>query len=181
MIVPTLSTPRLNLRGWNSADLNPWAAMMADPRVAAGVSEHGQPIGRSEAWLHMAGFIGHWALRGYGPFAIARQGDGQFVGRVGPWRAEGMIAAELMIAFAHAHWGNGYFDEVLDAVWDWLATATDVESVDYAVRTDNPRSIAAVRRWLTRHDLPSITVEQARGRAAFEVYSIPVRRMVAAV
>jgi hypothetical protein len=92
-----------------------------------------------------------------------------------------MMAAELMVAFARAQWGSGYFDEVLDAVWNWMAVATDLQSIDYAVRADNPRSIRAVSRWLSGHHLPSTAVEQTRGATIFTVYSIPVCRIGAVV
>jgi RimJ/RimL family protein N-acetyltransferase len=61
MIIATVETERLVLRGWRQEDLDDYAAMVADAEVTRFV---GGLTSRPEAWRSMAGMIGHWVLRG---------------------------------------------------------------------------------------------------------------------
>jgi RimJ/RimL family protein N-acetyltransferase len=56
--IPQLTTDRLLLREFRPVDLEPYAAMMADPQVGRFLMD-GRPLSRSEAWRQMAMFIGH--------------------------------------------------------------------------------------------------------------------------
>jgi RimJ/RimL family protein N-acetyltransferase len=80
--------------------------MCADPEVMRYLGD-GQPPNRKDAWRQMALFIGHWALRGYGLWAIERKSDGRLIGRAGLWRPEGWPGLELGWALARASWGRG--------------------------------------------------------------------------
>ena len=48
---------------------------------------------RSMAWRALALYAGHWALRGYGLWAVEH--GGELVGRIGLWRPEGWPGLEL--------------------------------------------------------------------------------------
>lgn len=63
--------------------------MMADAEVARFLTADQRPQDRSAAWRTLAVFIGHWALRGYGLFAVEDKATGAFIGRVGAWQPEG--------------------------------------------------------------------------------------------
>lgn len=46
-----------------------------------------QPISREEAWHRLMRYAGHWALLGYGNFAVIEKSSGQYVGETGLWDA----------------------------------------------------------------------------------------------
>ncbi len=53
---PTLETSRLILRGWRVEDIEPYAAMLADPATARFITRRGRPYGSAEAWAETALF-----------------------------------------------------------------------------------------------------------------------------
>jgi RimJ/RimL family protein N-acetyltransferase len=89
---PVLETERLWLRGWQPSDSEPYAAMAADPEVMRYVGGVLDPV---ESWRQMALFAGHWALRGYGLWALERKEDGALIGRAGLWNPEGWPGLEI--------------------------------------------------------------------------------------
>jgi hypothetical protein len=76
IVIPQLEAERLLLRESRQDDFEIMATFSADP-----VSKYcGGPCNREEAWRKFAAFPGHWALRGYGPWAIEVKGTDTFVG-----------------------------------------------------------------------------------------------------
>ncbi|MBH9578306.1 GNAT family N-acetyltransferase [Inhella proteolytica] len=110
----TLDTPRLRLRPFTGADLDAFAAMSADAEVMRFIGD-GSVIDRAMSWRALAGMLGHWALRGYGQWAIERKSDGLLLGRTGFIDPEGWPGFELGWLLGHAHWGQGYAFEATQA------------------------------------------------------------------
>ncbi len=88
MDIPTLETDRLILRAFRADDIDAYAVMVAHPEVAKFISVAGKPMDRLEAWRHMATAMGHWALRGFGIWALEEKDSGHFVGRTGLYYPE---------------------------------------------------------------------------------------------
>jgi RimJ/RimL family protein N-acetyltransferase len=108
LAIPVLETDRLRLRGWREEDLGPYAAFVANEAMARFVGGAGN---RQNAWRRMTMLLGHWSLRGYGPWAIEEKASGEWVGYCGLWAPEGWPEPELMWGLAaHAH-GRGYATE----------------------------------------------------------------------
>lgn len=120
---PTLRTQRLLLRPHTPADLDECAAMWADPRVTEHIA--GRPLTREECWRNIQRYVGHWALFGYGHFAVRDTTTGAFLGDVGLMDSrrdtqpsfEGTIEAGW--AFAPAAGGRGYAREAVAALLEW--------------------------------------------------------------
>jgi RimJ/RimL family protein N-acetyltransferase len=141
---PRLTTERLLFRGFEPRDVEPYAAMMADPEVTRHLGD-GRPLPRAEAWRQLAMFAGHWALRGYGVWAVEERATGAFVGRIGCFEPEGWPALEVAYTLARAAWGRGYAREGAAAA---LAHARDVlgrAEVVSIIRPANAGSIAVAR------------------------------------
>ncbi len=109
MDIPTLTTERLILRPFRSGDLDAHAAMNADPRIMQYI---GEVQDRAAAFRAMCAFMGHWHLRGYGPWAVEERATGAFVGRAGLTRFEPWTDVEVGYALVPAAWGRGYAGEV---------------------------------------------------------------------
>jgi len=79
---PVLETPRLRLRLFVEADWPAYAAMCADADVMRHIGTGG-PQSKEDAWRSIAMFLGHWALRGYGMYALEHRDSGTLLGRAG--------------------------------------------------------------------------------------------------
>lgn len=69
--IPTLRTERLTLRAQSEADVPAMEAFFSSDRSRF----VGGPVEPSQVWGKMAGALGHWALRGYGIWAIEVEGQ----------------------------------------------------------------------------------------------------------
>jgi RimJ/RimL family protein N-acetyltransferase len=80
-LVPRLETARLVLSGHVPDDLAACAAMWGDPRVTKHIG--GRPLSREETWAKILRYAGHWALLGFGYWAVREKGSERYVGEVG--------------------------------------------------------------------------------------------------
>jgi RimJ/RimL family protein N-acetyltransferase len=140
MSIPTLHTPRLVLRPFVDDDLDRFAAIHADPEVMRWIGD-GQPLTRAQAWRTMATIVGHWALRGYGPWAVEEKASGTVVGRVGPWFPDGWPGLELTWTLDPAFWGRGFASEAARAALRWTFAVLDAERVISLIEPTNERSL----------------------------------------
>ena len=148
-----LRTPRLILRRWRGTDLQPFAAMNADPRVmeyfpsTLTVPQTEAMIGRINAHFEKHGF-GFWALEVPGVAAFAG-----FVGLgVPPFEAPFTPCVEIGWRLAAEHWGRGYATEAARAA---LAFAFDeLELVEVVALTvpGNFRSRRVMEKLGMTHD-----------------------------
>jgi RimJ/RimL family protein N-acetyltransferase len=141
-----LETPRLILRPWRETDLDAHAAMMADPEIARFLGWDARRQDRASAWRAMALYVGHWALRGYGLFAVEERESGDFIGRAGLWRPEGMTQVEIGWGLARQYWGRGYATEAGLAVRDWALGPLGLQRLISLIHVDNHRSAAVAER-----------------------------------
>ena len=65
--------------------------------------------------------IGHWQLRGYGPYAIEIKESGKVAGPVGMWFPQEWPEPEIKWGLARAYWGNGFAREAALAVREMAA------------------------------------------------------------
>ena len=167
--IPTLTTPRLRLTAFDEArHFEGVAAFFADPVSAT----YGGPCDRQDAWRKFATYLGHWAIRGYGPWAIESLETREFAGIVGPWSPEGWPEPEITWALSPAHHGRGYATEAaaaaLTATYDLFGwtTATSVISVGNAASIAVAERLGATREaevefrygaaYLYRHRPPDV-------------------------
>ena len=108
VVPPRLVTERLILRGFEPRDLAPGIASAADPEVQRYL---GGPRGPYEAYNNMATHAGHWALRGYGSWAVERRADGELLGRLGLWYPAQWPDVEIGFRLIRAAWGQGIASE----------------------------------------------------------------------
>jgi RimJ/RimL family protein N-acetyltransferase len=124
-------TPRLLLREWRLSDFEPYADYYADPALARYVGGH---LGREAAWRHMATHAGHWALLGYGYWAVEEKASSDLVGGVGLWHSDGWPELELGYWLMPEKQGKGYATEAgkraLDYAWEDVGAQSLVSYID---------------------------------------------------
>lgn len=143
--IPELATERLRLRAFRDSDLDALAAMCADPEVMRYLGD-GHTLDREDAWRQMAMLMGHWALRGFGNWAVEDRHTGAYVGRVGLHYPEGWPEREVGWVIARPHWGKGYATEAAHAVFDHVFGTLRWPRLISLIYRDNARSIRVAQR-----------------------------------
>ena len=169
--IPVLATPRLRLRRPEPRDFEAFAALCADPEVMRYVGD-GAPLSRRRAWQAFSGMLGHWALRGYGQFAVESKASGAFLGRVGLYHPDPWPGTEIAWALAREHWGQGLASEAASAVRDWVFGALDLPRLVSVIISENRASIRVAEKIGERFDR-----DDAIDSAPVRIYAIesPVR------
>jgi RimJ/RimL family protein N-acetyltransferase len=153
--IPHLTTERLLLRGFREDDFERYAEMMADPEVARHLMD-GRPLTRVESWRQLAMFAGHWALRGYGLWAVEERATGNFLGRIGCLNPEGFPAFEIAYTLGRWAWGHGYAREGAAAALRYAREELGRSEIASIIR---PANTASIRVATSLGAVPCETVE----------------------
>ena len=138
MIVPRIETERLILREWRQGDFETYARWMADPEIVRWLT--GEPMARADAWRSLAVMAGHWALRGYGFWAVEEKTSGELVGRVGLWNPETWPGLEVGWTLAPEHQGKGYASEAALASMDYAFLTQPIAKLISVIHVNNTAS-----------------------------------------
>ncbi len=141
--IPRLHTPRLLLREWQEGDLDAYAALAGDPEAMRYV---GGTVDRAASWRQMAVIVGHWQLRGYGPWAVERAQDGELLGRIGLWNPEGWPGLEVGWTLARHAWAQGYATEAGGAAMEWAWSELGAPRLISVIHPDNEASMRVAGR-----------------------------------
>ncbi|MCZ1012812.1 GNAT family N-acetyltransferase [Streptomyces noursei] len=141
-----LLTDRLTLRRWRAADLEPWAAMNADPEVR----EHlGDVLTREQCDASVARFQAEFDQRGYGWWAVEVRTTGEFIGFAGLDRVDDGLpftGVEIGWRLARSAWGHGYATEAATAVLAYGFDTLGLPEILAVTTATNLRSQAVMRR-----------------------------------
>ena len=140
----TIETPRLLLRLFAESDWRPLHQLFADEECVRYTIR--RTLADWETWRTLAGYLGHWQLRGYGPYAAVEKSTGRMMGPIGLWYPGDWPEPEMKWALAREFWGKGFATEAARSVsvvakkhlgWDRLISL---------ILTDNVASKAVARR-----------------------------------
>ena len=151
MTAPRLETQRLILRAMTPDDFPDFAAMSADPIVRR-YSDDGQPRSEEESWSSFLIISGHWAMTGYGGWAIEEKSTGAFVGELGFMdrkRDRGSDLAgvpEMGWGVIPAVFGKGYATEAVNAALAWGRGHFGPARVIALTTADNTASIRVAEK-----------------------------------
>ena len=141
-----LRTDRLALRRWRGSDLEPWAAMNADPEVR----EHlGDRLAREQSDASVARFQAEFDQRGFGWWAVEVLATGEFIGFAGLDQVdEGLPfeGVEIGWRLARSAWGHGYATEAALAVLAYGFDALELHEILAVTTATNLRSQAVMAR-----------------------------------
>lgn len=138
-----IETSRLRLRHWRPEDYGPFALYYADEANAKYVGGKKDP---EHAWRHMALQVGHWALKGFGYWAVDEKATNQFVGCVGLWQSPGWPELELGYWLVKAHQGKGYAFEACQRSIEFARTTLNAQSLVSYIDPANAPSIQLAKR-----------------------------------
>ena len=116
-----ISTDRLLLRTWTDADLEPFAALNADPVVMA---HFPSTLTREQSEASVDRVRAHFAEYGYGLWAV--EVDGELAGWTGlAWtEVTGVRELEIGWRYAQRFWGRGIATEAATAALAYGLTVT---------------------------------------------------------
>ncbi|MFG1618353.1 GNAT family N-acetyltransferase [Nonomuraea wenchangensis] len=141
-----LRTDRLILRRWRDSDLEPWAAMNADPEVR----EHlGDLLTREQSDASVSRFQAEFDQRGYGWWAVEIEATGEFIGFAGLDEVDAHMpftGVEIGWRLARSAWGHGYATEAAMAVLAHGFDALELPEILAVTTATNHRSQAVMRR-----------------------------------
>ncbi|MEQ8355462.1 MAG: GNAT family N-acetyltransferase [Kiloniellaceae bacterium] len=124
--IPVLSTERLILRGHRLDDFQSCASLWNDINVTHFIT--GKASTPAESWSRLLRYAGHWALLGYGFWAVEERATGRFVGDVGLADFKRDIRPDFggapEVGWVLATWahGKGYATEAVTAALHWSTT-----------------------------------------------------------
>lgn len=145
LAIPTLETERLTLRPFREADATALFEISQEPEVVRFVGDRHVPT-LQEAWRMVAGWIGHWALRGYGHWAIEERESGRFIGRAGIINPAEWPGPEVGYLLGREWWGRGYATEAAQAAMDWGFREIGFSDLISLIDPQNLRSVAVATR-----------------------------------
>ena len=76
----------------------------------------GRAFTEGETWRTMCSMIGHWQVRGYGPYAVEEKSSGKMLGTVGFWYPNDWPEPEIKWGLARPYWGKGFAKEAAGIV-----------------------------------------------------------------
>ena len=148
--VPVLETERLLLRGHTLADFPACAEMWGDEVVTRHIG--GRASTREEVWARLVRYPGHWALMGFGFWAVEEKGSGRFVGELGyaDFRRDTQpdMGRDPEVGWALSPWahGRGFATEAVKAATAWGDTQFQGRRTWCMIDPDNAASIAVAEK-----------------------------------
>jgi len=147
--IPTLKTARLALVPPDSSHLANYLAVYGDAEV---MSHIGGPMDADQVFEMMARQIGHWALRGFGGWAVQRRDSGSIIGRLGLMRHEGAVDIEIGWVLGRESWGKGYATEGAQVALAFGFDVVGAKQISAHIAPGNAGSIAVATKLGMRLD-----------------------------
>lgn len=114
LVPEQLETERLLLRQFKDSDWSDlhhyYSSEQATKYTVRRVFSEG------DTWRAMSSMLGHWVLRGYGPYALEEKETGKVIGISGFWYPNDWPEPEIKWALCPEYWGQGYASEAAKAV-----------------------------------------------------------------
>jgi RimJ/RimL family protein N-acetyltransferase len=110
--ISELKTQRLRLRRWRAEDLEPFAALNADPEV---MEHFPSTLSREQTTETLAWITKHYERHGYAVWAVEVPGQAPFIGYIGlavpSFEASFTPCVEILWRLARPWWGQGLATE----------------------------------------------------------------------
>lgn len=172
-VVPLLETPDLLLRGPQPSDLVEAVAMHSEPAFYRFLGN--KPNSHEEVWRRLLGQLGHWAMLGYGSWAIEEKATERYIGTIGFFDFQRELTPSIS-GTPEAGWvltprvhGKGYASQALQAALTWADRHLDVERITCIIDPGNEASLRLAGKFnfqefarTTYHNDPIVLLERCR-------------------
>ncbi|MEV4747969.1 GNAT family N-acetyltransferase [Streptosporangium sp. NPDC049248] len=170
----SLTTERLLLRGSNEDDIDPLAAMNADPEVMRYIGDGSvSPLDRDRTAAGIARAQREWEERGFGMLSVVVRETGQFAGWVAltvpTFLPEILPAVEIGWRLSRRHWGVGYATEAAGALLRFGLIDCGLDRVVSIRHVDNLRSKRVMDKIGMRFGLETVVPAHGRPVAVHEI------------
>lgn len=149
--IPCLETPALRLRGPRPADLAAAFALHQQPAFYRYLGN--KPGDEETTWRRLLAQMGHWAMLGYGSWAIEEKATSRFVGTVGFFDMQRDLTPSLK-GNPEAGWvldprlhGRGYASQALQAALAWADEHLPASRTTCIIDPDNEASLRLARKF----------------------------------
>jgi RimJ/RimL family protein N-acetyltransferase len=169
-----LESERLRLRPQRIGDLADTWSLWSSPEVVRHIS--GKPSNREEAWARLLRNAGHWALMGFGPWAVERRDTGEYIGEVGFFNLERDLEPgfdglpEMGWVLSPGAHGHGFATEAVRAALAWADANFDQPGTACIIAPQNAASIRVAQKGGFRQkatgtyrEAPTLIFERVRG------------------
>jgi ribosomal-protein-alanine N-acetyltransferase len=140
-----LETRRLILRRLGEDDVEPLAAIHADPDVMRFI---GGVRTRAQTQARLCDLIENQRRLGFSKWAVVLRSTGELIGRCGPIveRIDGVSEVEVGYDIARSHWGRGLATEAARAAVEHCLSSLGLARVIALIHPQNVASQAVARR-----------------------------------
>lgn len=166
LVPEKIETERLLLRPFHENDWDSLSRMFSDQETVQYTVK--EPLLKWQVWRTLASYIGHWQMRGYGPYAVVEKRSGHMMGPVGLWYPGDWPEPEIKWSLIKDYWGQGYAHESAQAVKNVAFDALQTHRLISLILPENKRSIALSKRIGGHYEK---TIEFRETRADIYVYS----------
>lgn len=144
-----LRTERLVLRPFAEDDVEPFAAINADPEVMRYIGD-GAPRTPEQTRSAVAKTMRHWEEHGWGPLAVTVASTGEFIGfvvlAVPKFLPEILPAVEVGWRIGRPHWGRGYAPEAAREAIRFAFEDRGMDRLVSCVHHDNAASVRVAEK-----------------------------------
>ena len=134
----TLETDRLILRQFQEPDWHALHAYYGDE--LATTFTMGRALSQGESWRAMSSMVGHWYLRGYGPYAMVEKETNQLIGITGLWYPNDWPEPEIKWALVPDYTGQGFASEGARAIQKMVKQRLSETPLISFIHSDNQPS-----------------------------------------
>ncbi len=139
LVPENIETERLILRQFVENDWQDIHAYFSDEQA----TQHtfGRALTEGESWRTLASMIGHWHLRGYGPYAMEHKASNNVIGIAGFWYPIDWPEPEIKWALSRQYWGKAYASEATRSVQEVSLRCFPEKPLISFIHSDNAPSI----------------------------------------
>jgi len=139
LVPESTESERLILRQFVESDLQDLHEYYSD-RKAIQYTQN-RDMSPADTWRSLACMVGHWQIKGYGPYAIALKSTQKVIGISGFWYPIEWPEPEIKWALNREFWGQGFAKEATLSTLSIAKQYLPDQQLISLIHSDNLRSI----------------------------------------